>query len=141
MISRRRCGRRFSPGAVLVAALVCLLIVTSLVGGMLQGALRARRQLHVERDLRQTELLLQAGLERGVFRLTNEDDYRGETWNIPAEALHRQGAGRVLVEASRQTEGEPWRLYVVAEYPVGGEMSIRRSRTVSIKSSTSQDQE
>ena len=41
----------------------CLLIVAAIIGSMLQSAIRARRQLHTERDRRQTELLL-AGRRR-----------------------------------------------------------------------------
>ena len=61
---RRECRR---TGAVLVVALVCLFIVMSLLGGMLKGALRERRQLGQQRDLRQTELLLEAGVDRARF--------------------------------------------------------------------------
>jgi len=119
-------------GAVLVAALVCLLIVMAMLSSMLQGALRARRQLHVERDLRQTELLLQAGVERAVFRLAGESGYRGETWTLPADAIVGSEAGRVSVEITRSAAEEPWQVRVVAEYPVGRETSIRRSRTFTV---------
>ena len=70
-------------GTVLVAALVCLLVVMAMLGAMLRGTLRAHRELHNERDLRQTELLLQAGSGRAVFRLAKDANYRGETWSLP----------------------------------------------------------
>jgi prepilin-type N-terminal cleavage/methylation domain-containing protein len=64
-------------GLVLIAALVCLLIVTSLITTMLQGALRARRQLRAERDRRQTELLVEAGADRAAARMTVDSSFRG----------------------------------------------------------------
>ncbi len=136
MVSYRR-----PRGAVLVAALVCLLIVTSMVSTMLQGALRARRQLHRERDLRQTEFLLQAGVERAAFRLRNETNYRGETWNLPAELIVGSRPGRVSIETSRDSGEQPWQVKVAAEYPVGRDTSVRRSQTFSFQTQSLQNQE
>ena len=115
-----------------MAALVCLLVVMGMLGTMLQGTLRAHRQLHRERDLRQTELLLQAGSDRAVYRLANETNYRGETWNLPADAIADKGEGRVTIEISPVDGQAARKAKVVAEYPLGGETSIRRSRTFQV---------
>lgn len=128
-------------GTVLVAALVCLLIVMGMLGSMLQGTLRAHRQLHRERDLRQTELLLQAGSDRAVYRLANETSYRGETWNLPADAIAENGAGRVTIEISPADGQATLKAQVVAEYPLGGETSIRRSRIFQVPTRKPQEQE
>jgi Tfp pilus assembly protein PilX len=128
----RRADRRSAPrrrGAMLVVALACLAIVMAIIGVMLQGALRARRQLHVERDLRQVELLLEAGLDRAAFQLASDDDYAGETWQIPASDLLGRGDGEVVIVATRSGDAEPWRVRVAAEYPVGTPASVRRTRT------------
>lgn len=128
-------------GAVLVAALVCLLVVMSILGCMLQGALRARRQLHVERDLRQAEFLLQAGADRAAFRMHSDIEYRGETWSISPDQIVGNGRGQVMISTSRDSEQSPWQVHVVAEYPLGGERSIRRSGTYLVQSQTLQVQE
>jgi Tfp pilus assembly protein PilX len=125
-----RCrGRPPRRGSVLVAALVCMLVVMMILGSMFQGVVRARRQLHRERDLRQTELLLQAGCDRAAFQLSNADDYHGETWNLPADMVVGAGRGRVTIETTRSGSQPVWEVKVVAEYPQGSETSIRRSRT------------
>ena len=132
-ISRRPSGpskRHGSPrpaGSILFAALVCLLVVMAMVAAMLQSALHGRQQIRVQRNLRQTELLLQAGADRAAIRLIREADYRGETWTIPADALAGQEEGQVTIQASRETEAAPWRVRVVAEYPFGSRRSVRRS--------------
>ena len=120
-------------GAILIVALVCLVVVMALIGALLQGTLRARRQLHVERDRRQAELLLQAGLDRAALRLASETNYRGESWELPPESITGGGPGRVTMEAARESEDKPWQLHVVAEYPAGSEHSIRRSRTILVQ--------
>ncbi len=126
-----------SRGAVLVAALVCLLVVMGIIGGMLRGALGARRQLHAERDLRQTELLVEAGADRAVLRLAVEPSYNGETWQIPSDQIINRGDAIVTIRASRSSVDKPWQVRVVAEYPAGSELSIRRSRTFELSISAS----
>jgi len=131
-------GRR--RGAVLVVALVGLLIVTSLLGTMLLGALQARRQMLKERDHLQCELLLQAGLDRAAFRFTEDAGYVGETWNLPADGIIGQAEGQVTIEVAR-AEDMPPQIRVVAEYPLTGEHSIRRSHTLSTQPPTPPAQE
>lgn len=137
-----RCRRPCRSGAVLAAALVCLLIVMGLLAGMLKGALRERRQMRQERDLRQTELLVEAGADRAAIRLAADDSYAGETWSVPAEEIIGLGGGKVLIEVTRdasaaEREDAPWLVRVVAEYPLGGETSIRRTRSFTVNSQSS----
>jgi hypothetical protein len=105
----------------------------ALIGALLQGTLRARRQLQVERDRRQAELLLQAGLDRAALALASEPGYRGESWQLPAESITGVGAGSVTIKATRASDDTPWQIHVVAEYPVGSARSIRRSRTILVQ--------
>lgn len=129
---RPRPEYRRRSGAVLVVAMMSLLIVMALLGTMLQGALRIRRHLRAERDLRQTEFLLQAGADRAAYRLTSDPAYRGEVWDLPARDVIGNGIGQVTITASREADGRPWHVRVVAEYPVGNESSIRRSRAFQV---------
>jgi hypothetical protein len=112
-----------------------------ILGSMLKGTLLAHRQLHSERDLRQTDLLLQAGSDRARYRLASETNYRGETWSLPANAIADNGHGRVTIEIS-PADGQAARTaQVVAEYPLGGETSIRRSHTFQFLTQKSREQE
>jgi hypothetical protein len=135
---RHRQARR---GTVLVAALVCLLVMMTILGNMLLGSTRARRQLHPERDLRQTELLLVAGAERAAYRLATQPNYRGEIWSLPAESIVGDGAGEVAITATRNSDRAPWQVRVVAEYPHGSRLPIHRSRTFLVPSPSTQAQE
>jgi hypothetical protein len=112
-----------------------------MIGSMLVAALAASRQLHAERDLRQCELLLDAGLARAVYRLATERTYRGEAWNLSADKITGSGEGKVTIEISSGSDRNTQQIDVVAEYPAGSETSIRRSRTVSIPSKQSPAQE
>ncbi len=127
-------------GTVLIAALVCLVIVMALVGAMLVGALRIGRQLRVERDARQCELLLQAGLDLAALRAAAAETYAGEVWDVPATEIGGTGVGQVTIQVSRPDQAPP-QLRILAEYPVGDEHSIRRSRSVQLQSTIPPSQE
>jgi hypothetical protein len=129
-----RPANRSRNGLVLIAALVCLLIVTSLTTTMLQGALRARRQLRAERDRRQAELLVEAGADRAAARMAADSTFRGDTWSVPAEAIVGRGAGRVTTEIKQGVDDKSWQIHVVAEYPLDRDFPVRRSLTLALAS-------
>jgi hypothetical protein len=125
-------------GTALIAALVCLTIVMALLGNLLVGTLRMNRQMHAERDRRQCELLLSAGLARAANRLEQDVAYAGETVKLPAAAAVGLGEGQVTIEVSRSSEAAT-KIHIVAEYPLGSDHSVRRSRTVQPKTNPSQE--
>ena len=142
---KRRCGRaRRLPqkrGMALVTALVCLLVVMAMLGQMLLGAIRAGRQLHIERDRRQCELLLQAGIERAAHRFESDPNYAGETWKVTSDELLGKGAGEVSIERAADESSDSQRLLITAEYPAGSERSVRRSRSISLTTETTNPEE
>ena len=154
MIAARRppqTRRHRRPAAILIVALVTLLVVSSLVLSMVKRALDDRRQLRQEHELQQVELLVDAGLRRAAIRLAADADFDGETWDIPATELSGHCDARIVIEVApapadvslaedSPTEGsddepasEAQLIRVIAEYPVGSETSIRRTRTVTIR--------
>jgi hypothetical protein len=135
-------------GTALIAALVCLVVVMALLGNMLVGALRIGRQMRGERDRRQCELLLQAGLDRAALRASAAAPYAGEVWDVPSAEIGGTGDGQVTIHVSRQGDTPPrsppleaLSIRVLAEYPVGSDSSIRRSRTVQLQNTTPLPQE
>ena len=84
-------------GAVLVAAVVCLLIATSLLASMLKSVVRHARQTRQTEMRVQTEWLAESGLERAVWLMRTEQEYAGEVWRIPPEKLSDRYAGHVRI--------------------------------------------
>lgn len=114
-------------GAVLIAALLCVLIVTTILGAMIEGTLHIRRQFRNERNHRQAEFLLQAGIDRAAYQLATNTNYQGETWLLPGASIAGRGAGQVTISTSRSSPSQPSQVTVVAEYPSGSARSIRRT--------------
>lgn len=93
---RSKCRNQSRCGAVLICVLACLLVATSLVTAMAANALRFRREVRVQHQLRQTELLLDAGVLRAARLLRDSADYRGESWR-PESAIGRFDHPRVEI--------------------------------------------
>ena len=127
--NRHRAATR--NGLMVVVTLVCLLVVTSIVGSMIKNAIFTRRELLAERDLRQTELMLQSGASRAAARLVTTPDFAGDSWEIPANT----GKGRVVTEITRTASGMALDIRVVAEYPLDRDFPIRRSQTFHVAAS------
>lgn len=134
---RRRPRHRVTNrrGLMVLIALVCLLVITSIVGSMIKNAIFTRRELLVERDLRQTELLLQAGANRAATRLAAIPDFKGDAWDLPAAAISNNGTGRVITEIIRNPSNQTFDIRVVAEYPLDRDFPIRRTQTFHIAAS------
>jgi Tfp pilus assembly protein PilV len=144
----KQTASRQRRGTALIAVLVCLVIVMALLGNMLVGALRIGRQMRGERDRRQCELLLQAGLDRAALRASAAAPYSGEVWNVSSADISGTGDGQVTIRVSRQGDtptrsplSEALSIRVLAEYPVGSDSSIRRSRTAQLQNTTPLPQE
>lgn len=67
-------------GTVLICVLACLGIVITLVMTTVQTSLRGRREVRMQRQLIQTELLCEAGVQRAVRQFGKSREYRGEIW-------------------------------------------------------------
>ena len=80
--------RKSRGGALLICVLVCLLVASAMVTATTRSALQARRNVRLQRQMRQTELLLDAGVLRAARQLQLSGEYEGETWR-PKDALDR----------------------------------------------------
>lgn len=112
-------------GSLLICVVACISIVSSILMGATHSALRARSQVRVERQLRQVELLLEAGVRRAAARAAEQDEYDGETWTLAADAIPEFARGRVDIEVDRS--GAQPIVNVAAELSAGSARTIRRS--------------
>lgn len=95
-------------GAVLIVAIACLSIATAIAIAGVRHALMGRRQARLEHQLRQTELLVDAGLRRAIKAVSADANYSGERWDLdPALtgfAATFEGAN-VEIKAMPQADG------------------------------------
>lgn len=120
---RGMASSRFRPaqrgGTVLVVVLVCLLVTSLLVLGLVRLAILRVRQTRMHEYQTQADLLTAAGLQRATARLQQDPAYTGETWHVdlsesPAEAC----AARVEITVATEHNGTPQReIVVVSRFP------------------------
>lgn len=134
MTVRRQSGRMQAAGrrgSTLVVALVCLAVAAAITATMFRGTTAGRRMLRAEHDLRQVELLLDAGTVRAAARIA-AGTIEGETLTLESSEIAGAGSARVDLAVARQDGG--WELTVVVEYPLDGPVSMRRTRDTFIPS-------
>jgi hypothetical protein len=118
---------------VLMSVLVCLAVAMSLFLVWLKTAALERRQLQVQQDRMQAEILADAGLDRAAAQLLSASDYSAETWQIGPESLAGRGAAAVAIRVEAAPENAQARtVHTVAEYPVGSMQCVRRSKQITI---------
>lgn len=100
-------------GTVLVCVLVCVLVTTSLAGTLIQRAIRSRRQMNAMRQMRQTELLLDAGVLMAADRFRYSPGYEGETWR-PADAIDAFSNPLVVINVGQTDQGATRQVTVTA---------------------------
>jgi len=80
---------------ILVCALACLSVSTAIVICSTREALLFRSQGRKDRQLQQTQWLLDAGIRKAVGKLNTDASYRGESWR-PTSAI--KNYSHVLVD-------------------------------------------
>jgi hypothetical protein len=141
-MSNQRSGARH--GALVICVLVCLLVASTIVTATTHLALRSRRDVRIEQQMRQTELLLDAGILRAARQLKTPGDYESETWR-PTDAVSRFDNARVdiRVTVDEQVKGS-LRVEVIASLGVAVDdvqqktaSLTRRSHSFRVKPSNS----
>jgi hypothetical protein len=100
-------------GTVIVCVLACLAIAAALSALMIQSALQGRREARLQCQLRQTELLCEAGVLRAVQQLKNSEGYEGEEWE-PELNLPAYFDAHVHISVSQSNDTAPHEIAVVA---------------------------
>lgn len=111
---RRSCRwRQPRRATVLLCVLTCLAVAFALLTSGTQTALRARRQISTQLQYAQTELLLEAGVQRAVRRLADEPNYVGGIWELSPETLGVARTATIEIKIA-PSQGENKSITVVA---------------------------
>jgi len=120
-------------GSVLIVVLVCLSIAMALIGASLRSALHERRALRTQLQLRQTELLLTAGIQRARLQLETAAEFTGETWELAPEAFSAAESAQVEINVTQAGEDLPLEVRVTARLSLDPDKTIQRSYTFSME--------
>ena len=107
---KTHCSNR--NGAVLIVVLVCLGFAATVMVGALRSSLQQRRQIRNERDVIQTDWLLDAGVRLAVQKLKTDVDYPGQEL-VFKQGLRSEQVGSVKIKVSRGQAATDYRLVQV----------------------------
>lgn len=113
--ARRRLRRR---GVLLVAALICLLLVSALSGSLIRHSLLHYREVrNVHRDC-QANLLAVAASDRARAQLAADENYQGETWEVRLDVLQEPQDARAVIRVVPAGETAPRSVHVQVTLPL-----------------------
>ena len=119
-------------GTALIMALMCLVLLTMLLGSLLQTAVGQRKQMRFEERRLQAVWLAESAVERAAGRLAADRDYQGETWQITADELGGQFSAAVTISVRTPEDIPDRRLIAVeAHYPVD-QTPFRQTRQIAV---------
>lgn len=101
-------------GAILIAVLVCLLVVSALSIQLVRGMILQQRQQRVRQDEVQAYWLAKSACDRAAARLQQDENYAGETWTIDADQL-KLSHGALAVIGLEPVEDDPEKRRVIVE--------------------------
>ncbi len=134
-----RVSRGKRPAGVILAAVLISLFVVMLIGAELTRTIMLHhRQTRLSESQQQSFWLAESALQRAVHALTKSpEDYKGETWRVPAEALGAGSPGVAIIQVEPAADPETGRVIrVQAYYPEDGAHRILHERELSVNSSS-----
>ncbi len=118
---------RSRSGAILICVLACMVVVSGMMIAFTQATLSARREANYRLQIQQTQLLMDAGIQRASSQLAQSDDYTGETWS-PSAALDRFDGAKVKIEVSPNPKDKA-SLWVLVTASLNPDSPIRTTRS------------
>ena len=116
-----------NAGSIVICVLGCMVVVTGLIATMTHSALQARRDMRSQHRLRQTELVLEAGVQRATDRLSSDREYMGESWQMTEAIL--PSADEVIVEitVSEDNDSQQREVTVIAQLISSSQVQVKRT--------------
>jgi hypothetical protein len=117
----------------MIVALVCMTVSAVLIGSLLRLAVVDRRQVRTDQHRLQADWLAESAIGRAVYQLSNNPEYAGEQWDIPAAELGGRHAGRVEINVASPEDDEGRRVVTAAAvYPTDATLFAKRTKTITL---------
>ena len=131
MRTRHRQNRRTRRAATLLLVVISLIVITLIYGAMLRRFAVANSQIKQRARKSQATALAESAIDRAVFALRSDPDYRQETWKVTAEELGGRFAGQVEIEVKESASVEQT-VSVKAIYPAESDFRVTVRKQISV---------
>lgn len=127
---RQRASRR---GAVLIVALCAIAIASALLVVWARATVRDHQRQRAEFRGIQTDWLVESGVDRAAFRLSQQPEYEGEEWRIAADQLDGAHEALITIRVEPSDEEPTQRQITVrADYPTDPALRQRRTKQITV---------
>jgi len=119
----RRPQRR---GLALLMAIACVALLVLVFSTLMKLGFAGRGQVRSEERRLRAAWLAESGLERAWAKLSTDPEYRGESWELPAETLG--GTDAAIVRIVVEPRGDHLQVTSRADYPHQSTSRARQTR-------------
>jgi type II secretory pathway component PulK len=123
------CSRR---GVVLIVVVVVFTISLSLFGLWAKAAIKQHQRSRQQQLRLQAVRLVEAGVNRAIARRAASDEFREETWVVPADELDRLHTAEVRIRITHKDNGSALSVEATADFPAGVTRKVRITRRVDL---------
>jgi hypothetical protein len=134
-----RAGNRRS-GAVLLVAIICLMVLTAVIGLFLKTSLKRQRQQRSFEHQTQARWLAESELDRAVTAFRADPEFQGGTREIPADEISGAHSAEVSISVDKSAATSHPEITVVVTYPLGATEAIRQTRQLTLPVSAGDQQ-
>ena len=117
--------------STLLIVVICLFVLTVLLGGMLGRLQLSNRQAKMLANRTEAVWLAESAIERAVIAMQIDDAYTSETWQPTLGDAPSGRAAQVEIETVANNDGTR-NVSVVAAYPVDSRFAAKVLKTVTV---------
>ncbi len=122
-------------GVVLIVVLGCIAVIALLLGGIMKASMQWSRQSRYESWKTQADCLAESGLRRAATKLSGDESYEGEVWELSeADGLTWPATVEIKIESSPKRT-----IDVKVAYAKGSGRIVRSTRRVTLNAAEEQD--
>lgn len=132
----KRSYKKSRSGIAILLVMVCMIVITSLVGTMLRHIAMNKRQSRQRMHAIQAFWLADSEIERAVLLLQEDPDFRNETRTVSPDSFDGKSAQLDIQISELPDDSTRLVISVLATYPHKSAFSVKARRQVRVKKAT-----
>jgi len=131
---RRSGGRAPRRGVAIIMVIAFYAVAVAMMGVWVRSALSHQQQVRRWHEKTQATWLAEAGVRRAVARISSDEEYSGERWQIESTEIGGDHAAEVVlrIEPVEGTLGLV-RITATAHYPAGQKKRVQSSKILELR--------
>jgi hypothetical protein len=112
--------------------MICLVLTSGLLATLLKMAVLSRKAAQMEAHALQAKWLAESALDRAAAKLSDDANYRGETWTISPKDLGGSVGGEVIIAVKPGKQATLREVEAIARFPSENSRGVKRTKRIVI---------